>query len=74
MPFWGVYRGRLTDVTELASAGRVRVSVPAVGVTSAAAPVVYSCMADWSLQVGAQVIVAFDNGDNSRPIVLGQFD
>jgi hypothetical protein len=50
------------------------VSVPAVGVTGAAAPVVYSCMADWSLQVGAQVIVAFDNGDNSRPIVLGQVD
>ena len=74
MPFWGVYRGRLTDVTELASAGRVRVSVPAVGVTSAVAPVVYSCVADWSLQVNAVVVVAFDNGDNSRPIVLGQVD
>jgi hypothetical protein len=74
MPYFGVYRGRLTDVSELAGAGRVRVSVPAAGVTSAAAPVVYSCLAEWSLQIGAVVVVAFDNGDNSRPIVLGQVD
>ena len=74
MPFWGVYRGRLTDVTELSNAGRVRVTVPAAGVTGAPASVVYSCMADWCLPVGAVVIVAFDNGDTSRPIVLGQVD
>ena len=74
MPYFGVYRGRLTDVTELASAGRVRVSVPAVGVTGAVAPVVYSCTAAWALQVGGQVIVAFEGGDTQRPVVLGQVD
>jgi uncharacterized protein involved in type VI secretion and phage assembly len=31
-------------------------------------------MADWSLQIGAVVIVAFDNGDPQRPVVLGQVD
>jgi uncharacterized protein involved in type VI secretion and phage assembly len=74
MPTFGVYRGRLTDISDLGGSGRVRVSVPQLGISAAAAPVAYNCSAAWGMQVGASVIVAFESGDLQRPIVLGQVD
>jgi type VI secretion system (T6SS) baseplate-like injector VgrG len=73
VPYFGVYRGTITDVSDLASS-RVRISVPTVGVSSATAPVVYSCNAGWLMTVGQTAIVAFENGDTNRPIVLGVVD
>jgi len=73
MPQFGIFRGTLTDVSDL-GIGRVRVSVPQLGISSATGPVVYSCSAPWSLQVGTSVIVAFEGGDTNRLVVLGTVD
>jgi len=74
MPSFGVYRGRLTDITDLAGAGRVKISIPQLGISSVAAPVAYNCSASWQMTIGATVIVAFENGDVQYPIVIGQID
>lgn len=73
MQYFGVYRGRITDVSDLANS-RVGITVPTAFVSSAIAPVVYSCNAGWLITVGQTAIVAFENGDSSRPIVLGVCD
>ena len=72
MSAFGIYRGMLTDVSRLGGTGRVKVTVPQLAITSAEAPVAYNCRADWDLSVGCTVIVAFENGDRSHPVVLGQ--
>ena len=73
MPNLGVHRGTLIDVTNL-NIGRVTVSVPSLGLNSVTGPVVYSCNAPWLMQVGSAVIVAFEGGDVSRPVILGVVD
>jgi len=73
MPTLGVFRGTLTDVTNL-SIGKVTVSVPALGLNGITGPVVYSCNAPWLMQVGSSVIVAFEGGDLARPVILGAVD
>ena len=73
MAYFGVYRGILTDISNLNNS-RVTINVPAVGLSSATAPVVYSCNAGWLMNVGQTVIVAFELGDVARPIVLGVVD
>jgi hypothetical protein len=73
--FFGVYRGNVLDASTIGSNGHVTVNVPAVGaMTNAVAPVCYSCSCAWAIQTGATVAVAFEGGDPSRPIVLGQID
>jgi len=74
MPFFGVYRGMVQDATQLTNSGRVQVTVPSVPGGSGLAPVVYSCNAAWAIQSGATVLVCFEGGDASRPVVLGQID
>ena len=73
MPYFGVYRGKITDISDLANC-RVGITVPTVGVPSAIAPVAYSCNAGWLMMVGQTAIVAFENGDARFPIVLGVID
>lgn len=72
MALYGVYRGVVQDASQLADSGRVRVNVPMAGSTGNWAPVTYTCACAWGIQTGATVMVAFEGGDPSRPVVLGQ--
>ena len=65
-----IHRGQVIDTSQLESSGRVRVAVP--GGASMWAPVCYTCACAWGVQSGATVIVAYEGGDASRPVVLGQ--
>jgi hypothetical protein len=69
----GVFRGTVGANNDPAGRGRVKVSVPAAGLDSVWAPV---CLpaggATAMIHVGATVVVAFEGGDVSHPIVLGR--
>ena len=73
MPLMGVYRGMVTDAADPQRSGRVRVQVPSIGMSSEWAPV---CLPPGSgagaFVVGSTVVVAFENGDQRFPIVLGR--
>ena len=73
----GIYRGVVTNAADPQMSGRVQVSVPAVtgGVSMWAAvcrPVGASTPSVGSTSaVGRNVWVMFENGDPSRPVVMG---
>jgi uncharacterized protein involved in type VI secretion and phage assembly len=73
VPLIGVYRGVVSSSSDPQNAGRVQVQVPSVGVTSTWALV---CTQPGGVStpysVGSNVIVAFENGDSNRPVVLGR--
>lgn len=73
MRLFGVYRGTVTANTDPQGSGRVQVQVMALGSTSMWAP---ACAAPGSslatYPVGCTVIVAFEGGDASFPVVLGR--
>jgi len=73
MALYGVYRGVVTDSNDPLGSGRVRVSVPTVSAESwalVALPAIVGPSAKF--QTGATVIVAFEQGDAARPVVLGR--
>jgi hypothetical protein len=73
MVYNGIYRGVVADSNDPMGIGRVVVSLPTLGV-DAWAPVILPPVGGPSakFQVGATVIVAFEQGDVARPVVLGR--
>jgi hypothetical protein len=69
----GVYRARITNVMDPTAAGRVQVMIPSIGgAQSQWAPVATPFgPVKTTPQIGANVWVAFEAGDASRPVVLG---
>ncbi len=71
MALYGVYRGVVLDSSDPLASGRVRVDVMGI---QGWAPVAVSGAAESSanIYVGNTVIVAFEQGEPSRPVVLGR--
>ncbi|MEP7366664.1 MAG: phage baseplate assembly protein V [Acidobacteriota bacterium] len=72
MAMYGVYRGVVSGSSDPAGGGRVLVSVPMAGVSGTWAPVCGGGSGVGTFGVGSQVVVAFEAGDISHPIVLGK--
>ncbi len=64
---YGVFMGTVTDATDPLRSGRARVQVPAVPGADGWAP---SCATN--LRPGDKVVVAFEAGDQTRPVVIGK--
>jgi Type VI secretion system/phage-baseplate injector OB domain len=66
MAWYGVYRGVVLDNTDPQRSGRVKVNVEG---RQGWAPVL---LTGAQIQAGAAVIVAYEHGDPSQPVVLGR--
>lgn len=71
--FSGVYRAQIVSTSDPTAAGRVQVMIPAIaGANSVWAPVCGPFgTATGSPRIGATVWIAFENGDATRPVVMG---
>ncbi len=68
----GVYRGVVADVDDPEQGGRVKVNVPAVmGDDAIWAPVLSHGHRVFVPDPGAEIVVAFEAGDPTMPIVIG---
>lgn len=71
--YGGVYIGMVIDSDDPMSSGRARVAVPAMGVDGSWAPVCRAAGAPFGvIPVGSRVVVAFEGGDPTHPVILGQ--
>ena len=68
----GVYIGTVMSSADPTRGGRLQVQVPSAGMPLAWAPVCMSGAGVQAGQIGSKVVVAFEGGDPSRPIVLGR--
>ncbi len=71
----GVAIGVVVDTADPRASGRVRVQLPSVA--GSAAVWALACrspgaVAGPSFTIGGQVVVAFEQGDIDRPVVIGQ--
>ena len=74
MHLGGLYRGTVVDSQDPSASGRVKVLVPELGTNTAWALVCVPFGGQQAGIVGAgtPVIVGFERGDPSRPVVLGR--
>jgi hypothetical protein len=66
----GVYRGVVQSINDPARQNRIRLTIPGANVAAAWAP---AGPPDLLPRVGWEVLVAFEEGDPDRPIVLGRW-
>jgi len=75
MAYYGVYLGVVAATNDPQQSGRVQIRLPWLGSTVwalVASPV--GSMTTGKLQSGATVVVAFERGDPSHPVVLGRVE
>jgi len=70
--YGGVYRGVISGSSDPSGLGRVQITLPAVA--SASASWANTCLPPdvrGNYRSGQQVWVMFENGESSRPVVIG---
>jgi hypothetical protein len=72
VPLVGVYQGTVVSNNDPQRSGRVQVQIPSIGLNSTWALACLSPGSHGSYPVGSTVIIAFESGDATRPVVLGR--
>lgn len=74
MTLYGVYIGTVVSSSDPQNSQRVQIKLPMIGLSAVWAPVASPVGAPLpgNLRIGANVVVAFEGGDPTRPVVLGR--